>query len=529
MVKRQEPQQSEAPVLVVGGSVVGLSMAVFLRAQGVPVKLVEQHRGIHPHPRARGYNVRTAEIFRAFDLEDEIRAASSLDVQGSGVLQVESLHGREIGWLSHASLQGPGADYSGVSPTRWIMCPQDRLEQVLLERARALGAEIRHGVELVRLEERSDHVIATLRDVANQGERQLCAQYVVAADGGESRIRSQLGIAMEGPGVLGHDIGILFRAELSQALRGRRFAICQILQEGFRGTLSVDGDRVVLSVPFDPGRESPSAFSPERCVGLVRAAVGDPELVVEVERAFPWTIAASVASTFQKGRVFLVGDAAHLMPPAGAFGANTGIQDAYNLAWKLAAVCKGAAGPNLLRSYHHERHPTATITVAQALARARAMFGPARAGASAELLDDATLMFGHCYGGPSGSSFVTSDDDPLRVGMRIPHFWIEGDTGRCSSLDVVASRFVLLAGPEGETWREAAHECVLKLGIEVGFQSMGAAALSNDKSRLDVEENGAVLVRPDGHVSWVARSLLSRPGSHLEEALRDALSLEPPA
>jgi len=203
-------------------------------------------------------------------------------------------------------------------------------------------------------------VTATLRDRRSGQIQTVRAAYMIAADGASSGIREALGIGMVGPGELGHHINIHFRAELGPWVRGRP-AIGYISSQGNGTLLWAHGtDRWLVLHPFQPARgERPEDFTPERCVDLARRAVGIPDLSVEVINTAFWTLTAQVAESFQTGRVFLAGDAAHRFPPTGGFGANTGIQDAHNLAWKLAAVLSGWANPALLETYHEERRPIA--------------------------------------------------------------------------------------------------------------------------------------------------------------------------
>ena len=220
-----------------------------------------------------------------------------------------------------------------------------------------------------------------MKDRRTGAEQTVRADYLVAADGWDSPIRQQLGIGLDGPGPFFHVVTALVDADLRPALRGRRVNIAY-LQQPRPGTILMAhdeaGQRWVFGTGFSPQYgESLADFPEERVVDMVREAAGLPDVSVSLRPQIPGTdlkmlgfaIGAQVAQQYRVGRIFLVGDAAHIVPPTGGLGANTGIQDAHNLAWKLAAVVKGEAGPALLDTYHDERRPVGLLTMEQALAR----------------------------------------------------------------------------------------------------------------------------------------------------------------
>lgn len=180
---------------------------------------------------------------------------------------------------------------------------------------------------------------------------------MIAADGAKGGTRERLGITASGPGTLSHQLNIYFRAELGQLVRGREFSMCTVDNDALRGMFASinNSDLWVLHVVHDPAL----AVTPERCAALVRRAVGIDDLKVEIKGALPWQSLVRVADAYRAGNVFLAGDAAHLMPPWGGFGANSGIHDVHNLAWKLALVLNGRASAALLDTYFTERHPVA--------------------------------------------------------------------------------------------------------------------------------------------------------------------------
>ncbi|MER5771996.1 FAD-dependent monooxygenase [Streptomyces sp. NPDC001985] len=508
------------PVLIVGGGLVGLSTSLFLSWQGVPHTLVERHPGTSVHPRAWGLYPRTLELLSTGGVTgDLLREAAGF---AGHVLNgtVESLTGRE---RSVSRIPEP-ADVSGISPVaRVLSLSQDRIEPILLRHARRLGGELRFHTELTGLTQDADGVDATLRDVASGAGERLRARYVIAADGAHSPLRERLGIARRGRGTLRHQFSIVFRADLERALRGRRFAICRIDNSEVDGVLGHDDTlrQGTLIVTHRPDRDPVEAFTTERCTALVRAAVGDPELPVTIVSALPWEMAALTAERFAEGRVLLAGDAAHVIPPVGGYGANTGIQDAHNLAWKLAQVLDGRAGPALLDTYDAERRPVARATMAQAALRLAARAGFADAGQRSALVDPLGVMFGYRYrsaavveeeGAPEpvaeGREFADPGSLSGAPGTRAPHLWLRRGDRRVSTVDLAGRDLLLLAGAEAGAWQAAARRAgieTLRIGedlVELVEPEPGAGRTWYEA--FGVTRAGAVLLRPDGFVGWRA-------------------------
>ncbi|GGP09574.1 FAD-dependent monooxygenase [Nonomuraea glycinis] len=510
-------------VLIVGGSLIGLSSALFLSRHGVSVILAERHAGTSIHPRTPGYNARTMELFRAAGVEEAVRAAGPWRLTGSGLLWAESLTSPNHRWLERPSSR---QDLSAVSPCDDVMLSQDVLEPVLREHAEAFGADLRFGTELRAYDDGPDGVTAVLADRATGARTMVHADYLIAADGTDSKIRRKLGIGRSGVGVLEHVAGIMVRADLGSALRDRSFAICQVNNPGFAGMVRVTGDTMALHVPYDPA-DGVGQFTAARCVELARAAAGIPDLAVKPLEVLPWQSTAAVADWFADGRVFLAGDAAHVMPPAGAYGANTGIQDAANLAWKLAYVLNGWAEPSLLETYDTERRPVATLTVEQALATGRDWFGaelPPEV-AAVELVDEVSVKFGYRYDGAGFEDAHHPTGDP---GARAPHVWLRRRGRRVSTVDLWAQGAVLLAGPEGAAWTEAAARLIgpwLSSYQVADGPVIPASPLLGDPERrwataFGVTGGGAVLIRPDGFIAWRAAE---PAGPHTDAVLAEAV------
>src|ERR671918_61152 len=527
------------PVLIVGGSLVGLSTALFLSSHGIPSILIERHLSTSIHPRAAGYNLRTMELFRSVGLEQIIHDAG-LNITGNGgMLVVESLAGKEIGWFEPPYHKYSDKDILQISPiTRWGVCAQDILERILRQRIEEIGiADLRFNNELLSFEEhQKDGIIALVKERSTDHEYKIHAQYMIAADGSKSSIRDSLSIYVHGPGTMAHLIGIYFQAELDRYICGRKFAICHVNNTFINGTIAEYGDnRYVLSVVYYPEKgQSIWDFTGQRCLECIRSAVGVPDLEVEIKSILPWELGAYSADRFQKGRVFLVGDAAHVMPPTGAFGANTGIQDAHNLAWKLAMAIRGEASMGLLSTYDTERRPVVQATINQVILRSADRGKLISKGSQqtaidqrSEIIDDLEVMLGYRYYSKAimyedSVEYKRLYESPFSPtgspGTRASHLILKQKAGGSvlSILDLFGKNFVLLTGKDGTIWYEAAARVSNYLEIKIDAYRIG----EEDKDHCDlvdinhhfenkftVSPNRAILIRPDGFIAWRSKSL----------------------
>jgi putative polyketide hydroxylase len=525
---------SAVPVLIVGGGVVGLSSALFLAQHGISSTLVEKHPGTSIHPRARGVNGRTMELMRGLGLEDRIRAAGQAIAPSMGFHRGTTL--REViekrgdgGWFMRRmrARQRQGKGFTSKSPTTGARCTQDVLEPVLLAEARARDVDARFSTELVEVEQDAHGVLATLLDRRSGSRSTIAARYLIAADGARSGIRTRLGIQQRGRGTLTHQLNIYFRSDLTALVRGRELSMCLVENPRVRGLFASvnNSDLWVLHVGYRPDQgEKLEDFTTERVTSIVRAATGIPDLPVELKGVLPWQSAVRVAERFQHGRIFLAGDAAHVMPPWGGFGANTGMQDAHNLAWKIAAVLQGHAGEDLLRTYAVERQPVAfaVANIAGDMNDARGLMNASSTWGMLWKLRPAFPYFvvGYGYrsdavatepGRPPGPG---SSDLKGRPGTRVPHIWLEREGRRISSLDAVGTRLTLFARAEGQPWIDALRNGARQLQIPFDVVMLGRDASDVDarfEKAFGVRRDGAVLVRPDGMVAWRARRLGEDP------------------
>lgn len=514
----------EIPVLIVGGSLIGLSSAMLLGHHGVPSLSVERHAGTAIHPRAGHFQLRTLEMLRQVGLENDVRAASLLTYHPSGGINaVESLAGREIATYVRELNEG----VEGFSPTVRVFVNQDALEPIIRRRAIELGASVRNRIEAVGLEQDDSGVTVTLRDLDSGEESTVRARYVIAADGNRSPMRSRLGIAMEGYGELSRSITIYFNADCAQLLEGRNQGVIYVHNPALRGFFRLDrtggtGFLVINTVGEDVTKPEAvnvsDGLTDERARALLRAAIGTDDVPIEILDVAHWRAESNVATTMQAGRVFLAGDAAHVVPPNGGYGGNAGVLDALNLAWKLAAVIKGEAGEALLDTYDAERRPLSRLTVEQAYTRYAMRVVPERGMDDVEpFVDDLTMELGLVMRSSAVIPDPDSEDDGAlhmhptltrgRPGTRAPHVSLGEDR---STLDLFGGAFALLHGPQSP-------DAEVPDGVD---DDVIAAADFPDAYGISPE--GATLVRPDGIVAW--RSHGAYTGAELRSALATILA-----
>ncbi|UJR18309.1 hypothetical protein I4U23_005211 [Adineta vaga] len=542
------------PVLIVGGGIVGLSASLFLADHRIDSILVERHADTSIHPRSRSVNARTMEIYRSLGIDEAVRAAGSTLSPSMGIYTGTSL--REV-IESKPRKEGPrkfpGSGLLGsISPVTGAWGTQDMIEPVLLATARERGVDARFYTECIAVEQDDNGVTAILRERESGTTYTVCADYLIAADGAGSPIRKRLGVETSGMGTMGHLLNILFLADLKDLVRQREFSLCIIERPEVFGLFTAinNDDRWVFHLSYDPSRgENAEDFPPERCKEILRVALGIPDIEIDIKSILPWQPSVRIADKFQHGRIFLAGDAAHQMPPWAGQGANSGVADAHNLAWKIALVLKGHAGPGLLSTYDTERLPVGR-TAAEVSASAADARGVISMKITLSLILGAFnriyIASGHGYT-YSSQAVVVENTFPLggitwrpwsiasmvaldgRPGSRAPHVWIEYQGKRISTLDLFGKTFVLLAGSDGEPWCEAARKASTALDIDVDCYIAGPKGNLTDpncqwQTAAGISSQGALLVRPDGFIAWRERRLLADCQQKLELVLKQVLS-----
>ncbi|MFJ6393874.1 FAD-dependent monooxygenase [Streptomyces sp. NPDC091972] len=531
---------SDTQLLIVGGGPVGLSAALLASQHGIPCMLVEKFPQPFAHPKARGVRDRGMELFRFFGLEKEIRAQAT-HTPKHGFVYCDSLSGEEFGRTP------PGPEDTTLGPVGSCRIPQDSLERILRERvAAAPGVEAHFGTTVHSLTQEGNQVRALLEPTNGGDQHAVTAQYVIACDGAASPLRAALDIPMEGETV-GYWQSVYWHGDISDVM-GDRSAI-QFLTAaedgGFVTVAPVDGHTRWLTFRMrskDSGH--PGLLTETQAQGLIEAAVGRP-CRAEIMSAATYAVEARVAARYRAGSVFLAGDAAHVFPPTGGFGLNTGVQDAHNLVWKIALVLKGVAPRELLDTYESERRPVAQSNAQWSKENAQRfdavwerIITKAPAGDPIErqrahlAAIERDLAFRYTEGALAGGTETVDEANPFSaaVGRRAPHLWL-GSPGERSLLDLLDGRFTLLYGLVGDPWQEAAASIGTHLHLPLHALRVPSAACDVDPAEFDrlygISPGGAVLVRPDGHVAWMHGD--AQPGDHttlLAEALRRTLAGE---
>ncbi len=553
----------DVEVLIVGAGPVGLSTALQLGAEGVDTLVVERRSTLSRHPKAAGVHARTMEIFRQMGLADRIRAAGLPPGEALGFAWMTRVDGIELGSIMLADDAERLAEYAQQSPEAPCFIPQDKLEPILAEAlAEHPSVELRFATEAVALDQDDTGVTVTLRERGDASERRVRARYVVAADGVRSRVRSLLGITETAAEPYGESVNVYFASEQLDALRrGRPYLLWWVVNADTQGAFwpvshahrwiyNFEGD---VSLPDEH-------FDEELCTGLIRKAAGVDDLAIEILSILRWQHEQAVADRWRVGRVLLVGDAAHRFPPHGGFGMNSGVQDSANLAWKLAAVLRGRAGDALLDSYELERKPVAELNARQCTLNTKKMEetgwlmpdpselaaieepegAPLRERIAAAIPKQREQFFsqGQQFGALYASPAVIDDGrEPVRStvgeyrmtstpGARSPHRWVtDADGARRSTIDLPQGGFVLLTGADGGAWLDAAAEVAPRHGVRLAAYRVAADGDLRPEdgaafeAAFEVAADGAVLVRPDGHVGFRSAALPDDPADALDEAL----------
>ena len=520
---------TETSVIVVGGSLIGLSAALFLSHWDVPVILLERHLGSSLHPRAFGYTARTLELFRSVGVEDKLPKSRWIGGPPKRVI-VETLAGKwheASDWTASKGKgengAGPGnkkpADFGDYSPVTGVAVAQDQIEPVLRSCARDLGADLRLGYKVIDCVEDDEGVSVTAVDKEGATSKYR-AEYLVACDGAHSPIREGLEIKRSGVGHIRGLRSILFRCQRIEEYLNHGYSQFQVegSDKSFEALMTTYGDGRWMLAWHD---ETEIPLSEATQKDWIRKAVGldlaDDE--VDLITTGKWDLGGFIADSFSTKRIFLAGDAAHQLPPnRGGYGANTGFADAHNLSWKLASVLSGKSTPELLGTYDEERRPVAQTRHDQIFARPDyARFLSEKQdwpGKGCEVIDDIAMELGQLY---RSKGFVGAGNDlpPAKVpdawdgqpGSRAPHAHLKKGGKPISSLDLFGKTWVVLSGDE--SWRSCVAKVAEKTGIACVFVCIGQDVNEEgDEGSLSqlfgIGVRGASLIRPDGFIAWKA-------------------------
>lgn len=522
------------PVLIVGGGPVGLAMAVLLHRFEVPAVVVERSPATTDHPKSRGCLSRTMELFRQWGVEDAIRRRG-LPPQSDVWVCAKSLVGEELG----RTLPEPDI---GHTPSWKSLVAQDAVEEELLIAVRnSPYVRVLFSTEMTGFEEMPDGVMVITRSLESGQTMTWRARYLIGADGAASDVRHAAGIAMDGPPAIAMMSNDYWRCDLSHISRLADVAGCRIFSDvpgvPTSTILNTDGrDRWLTVTQLGEGGTRQEAPSIDEAISMIRTQVGIPDLPVAMINRSVWRVSRQVARQFRKGSVFLIGDAAHRFSPTGGFGLNTGVQDAHNLAWKLAFVLAGAASDALLDTYDGERRPIANANADFSIGNRTRIESMERAMRSDNKdwqrfwlhdfdnhIHSIGLSLGFRYeegaviadgtaAPPVHPRFYTPTDRP---GSRFPHYWLDVPRTQ-STLDWFDKDLTLVTGPLGTHWMKAAREVSARSRLAIMAHQLEGHHFTD---ALQMGMKGAVLVRPDGHVAWRIPYVPADPAGALAGAL----------
>jgi len=572
----------QTDVLIVGSGPAGSAAALLLSTLGIPNIMITKYRWTANTPRAHITNQRAMEIFRDLGIEDQVLAdATPHDLIGDTVF-CTSIAGEEIGrirtWGTGAARE---ADYRLASPCQTVDIPQTYLEPILVKNATMRGTQSRFSTEYLSHTQDADGVEVLVLDRLTGTKYPIRAKYLIGADGARSKVAADLGLPYEGAMDIAGSMNITFKADISAYCDHRPSVLYWVIQPGSNvGGIGAGLVRMVrpwnewLIVWGYDINDEPPVVDEAAATQIVRGLLGMPGLEVEITGASLWGNNEMYATHLQSGRVFCAGDAVHRHPPSNGLGSNTSIQDSYNLAWKIAAVLKGQASPSLLETYSAERAPVAERIVKRANRSSREFVdlfvalgvtearteqemirrieerkantpeGAAKRAALVKAMELKNYEFnahgvelGQFYESAAVVADGTARPAPSRdpdlyyeastvPGSHLPHAWVGDHRRTLAMMDLAPyTRFTLITGIAGEAWQDAAAKVAAELGIDLATVVIGPGRevtdLYYDWAKLrEIDESGALLVRPDKHIGWRVAALPADP----EPVLRQALS-----
>jgi 2,4-dichlorophenol 6-monooxygenase len=579
-------------VLIVGGGGAGLTASMLLAGLDVEHLLISARATTSDLPKAHVLNQRAMEVLEDVGVADVIARRSTPAEQMAatgfyaGFAGADSDYGHRLARLECWGAGGADESWRAASAWRQLNLPQIRLEPLLKARADELSpGRIRFNHELLDLEQDGDGVRALIRDNDSGRDYVVRCEYLLGADGGRL-VHRLIDVKYEGLGVVTETATLHVSADFSRLAPDPDVLI--------RWIFSPQAGTLVVMVPMGPERWGPSseewvihlnypvddprAQSDAKVEADAREALGIGDLPMRIHKITRWSVDAVIASAFRSGRVFLLGDAAHRHPPTGGLGLTSAIHDAQNLCWKLAAVLDGHAAPALLDTYEAERRPvdqrncqrslenavnhftttnmlvSSEHTPQENMAQLRRVWSgrPEDAEQRAQVLrslraqsmefSELNVEYGFRYESaavmPDGSA-PAPEIDGIRVyepstrpGAPLPHAWIDDEDGNRRPIkDLVGrGRFLLIAGEDGDAWREAATRLAAELDVPLDAVRIGH--LDGDMCdprcawlrQRQIRSDGAILVRPDRFIAWRAPTTLDDARDTLAEALGRVLA-----
>ena len=358
-------RMQKIPVLIVGGGPIGLALAAELGWQGVRCLLVEQGDGVVKTPKMNEVNTRSMEFCRRWGIADQVLDTPFPLDWPKDVVFMTTLSGYELGRVKRPPRQIRASEHS---PEYTQTCSQHWFDPILQRFARSFPhVTLRYRCRFESFEETADGVIATVVDQASGTRETIAADYLVGCDGAGSAVRRARDIALSGKGLLGHAVNMFFRAPRLLEICGKEPGtfFVPVDRGGVWANLRIIDPRNALwRLMVNETRNDTTVESVDKHAYLRRALGRDLE--VEWVDINVWRRQSVLAESYGGGRVFLAGDAVHQVSPTGALGMNTGLGDAVDLGWKLAAVINGWGGPHLLSSYDAERRPVGARAVGSA-------------------------------------------------------------------------------------------------------------------------------------------------------------------
>jgi 2-polyprenyl-6-methoxyphenol hydroxylase-like FAD-dependent oxidoreductase len=532
----------ETPVLIVGGGPVGLALAADLGWRGAPCLVIEQGEGPADHPRATAINARSMEFMRRWGVADAVRNASAPEDFPHTALYCTTLAGFEIARIDRPHHGGRGA--TTTSPERAQRCNQIWLDPILRDLATSFkSVDLRYRWRLEELSQTDDHVVATVHDLERDERRHIVACYAIDCSGGHSVIRRQLGMTMSGSPYLGHFLSIFVKApELwKHHAMGKAALINFVEPEGlWRNLVILDGRELYrFGVRGKEYYDAPEKVDVER---LFNEVIGKsvPHEIISIRR---WVARNVVSDAYRNGRVCFAGDAAHLNHPSSGLGLNTGLGDAVDLGWKLAATLAGWGGAALLGSYEIERQPVGRRNIGHADVshqgdrerepppeifqetaegeRARRKMGDAIVASMTRKFITDGLALGYrydpspiCWNEADAAPHASVEDyHPNAVpGSRAPHAWL---AERRSTIDLYGRSFTLVRFGDAAPDVSVIERAFSDRGVPLSVETVGNPAIAA------LYQRRLALVRPDGHVAWRADAPPADP-SALVDRVRGA-------